>query len=133
MQDLWYTFNMFDAQAWYVRDIILGRIELPSSEVMKQDVIDRIKAEDALEDDYGCIDYQGAYTKELISETDYPSFDIEASDKAFYEWKKNKKKDIMGFRDNRHISPMTKTIAPAHHTKWVDALDDSLESYLQTS
>ena len=133
MQDQWYTFNMFDAQAWYVRDIILGRIELPSSEVMKQDVIDRIEAEDALEDDYGCIDYQGAYTKELISETDYPSFDIEASDKAFYEWKKNKKKDIMGFRDNRHISPMTKTIAPAHHTKWVDALDDSLESYLQTS
>ena len=133
MQDQWYTFNMFDAQAWYVRDIILGRIELPSSEVMKQDVIDRIEAEDALQDDYGCIDYQGAYTKELISETDYPSFDIEASDKAFYEWKKNKKKDIMGFRDNRHISPMTKTIAPAHHTKWVDALDDSLESYLQTS
>ena len=111
----------------------MDRIDLPSSEVMKQDVIDRIAAEDALEDDYGCIDYQGAYTKELISETDYPSFDIEASDKAFYEWKKNKKKDIMSFRDSGHKSPMTNKMAPAHHTKWVDALDDSLESYLQTS
>ena len=106
---------------------------LESLEAMKQDVIDRIAAEDALEDDYGCIDYQGAYTKELISETDYPSFDIEASDKAFYEWKKNKKKDIMSFRDIGHTSPMTKKVAPAHHTKWVDALDDSLESYLHLS
>ena len=29
MQDQWYTFNMFDAQAWYVRDIILERISVP--------------------------------------------------------------------------------------------------------
>jgi len=133
MQDQWYTFNMFDAQAWYTRDIIMDRIQLPSIEIMKQDVVDRIAAEDALEDDYGCIDYQGAYTGELISETDYPSFDIKAADNAFYEWKKNKKKDIMGFRDNSHLSPMSGKKAPAHHTKWVDALDDSLESYLQTS
>ena len=31
MQDQWYTFNMFDAQAWYARDVILGRIELPDA------------------------------------------------------------------------------------------------------
>ena len=30
MQDQWFTFNMFDAQAWYIRDVILGKIELPS-------------------------------------------------------------------------------------------------------
>ena len=29
MQDQFYTFNMFDAQAWYARDVILGRIKLP--------------------------------------------------------------------------------------------------------
>ena len=29
MQDLWYSFNMFDAQAWYAREVILGRITLP--------------------------------------------------------------------------------------------------------
>jgi trimethylamine monooxygenase len=27
---------------------------------------------------------------------------------------------------------MTGTMAPPHHTPWKDALDDSLESYLQT-
>merc|ERR1712178_354275 len=30
MQDQFYTFNMFDAQAWYARDIILGKIKLHS-------------------------------------------------------------------------------------------------------
>ena len=32
MQDQWFTFNMFDAQAWYARDVILGRIQVPASE-----------------------------------------------------------------------------------------------------
>jgi trimethylamine monooxygenase len=130
MQDQWYTFNMFDAQAWWVRDCIMNKISLPDSASMAQDVIDRIAAEDAIEDDYGCIKYQGAYTMELIEETDYPSFDITASNKAFYEWKKHKKKGIMDFRNYGYVSPMTGTKAPEHHTAWKDALDDSLESYL---
>ncbi|MEM7507389.1 MAG: NAD(P)/FAD-dependent oxidoreductase [Pseudomonadota bacterium] len=132
MQDQWYTFNMFDAQAWWVRDAIAGKIAMPDKPAMVADVDARVAAEDALEDDYACIAYQGAYTGELIAETDYPSFDIEAANQAFYEWKKHKKKNIMTFRDNGYVSPMTGTKAPPHHTPWVDALDDSLESYLQT-
>ncbi len=131
MQDQWYTFNMFDAQAWYVRDVIMGRIELPSRDVMEQDPKDREAAEDALEDDYQCIAYQGDYVRELIADTDYPSFDIDAANEAFYQWKKHKKENIMAFRDNGYVSPMTGTMAPPHHTKWVDAMDDSMESYLQ--
>ena len=131
MQDQWYTFNMFDAQAWYVRDVIMGRIELPSRDVMEQDPKDREAAEDALEDDYQCIAYQGDYVRELIADTDYPSFDIEAANDAFYQWKRHKKENIMAFRDNGYVSPMTGTMAPPHHTKWVDAMDDSMESYLQ--
>ncbi|MDE2791169.1 MAG: NAD(P)/FAD-dependent oxidoreductase [Paracoccaceae bacterium] len=132
MQDQWYTFNMFDAQAWYVRDVIMGRIELPSRDIMDQDVRDRVAAEDALEDDYACIAYQGDYVRELVDETDYPEFDVDAADKAFFQWKKHKKQSIMEFRDNGYVSPMTGTMAPPHHTAWVDAMDDSLESYLQT-
>ena len=133
MQDQWYTFNMFDAQAWYVRDIIMGRIEVPADrQALLDDVKAREDAEDALEDDYACIRYQGAYTQELINETDYPSFDIEAANQAFFEWKKHKKENIMTFRDHGYTSPMTGNKAPPHHTPWKDALDDSLESYLQT-
>ncbi|QYX55264.1 NAD(P)/FAD-dependent oxidoreductase [Roseovarius sp. SCSIO 43702] len=133
MQDQWYTFNMFDAQAWWVRDCIMGKIELPDRATMEADWKKRQEEEDALEDDYACIAYQGAYVQELIDETDYPSFDVEAANQAFYEWKKHKKKNIMEFRNHGYTSPMTGTKAPPHHTPWKDALDDSLESYLQTS
>ncbi|HUE45308.1 MAG TPA: NAD(P)/FAD-dependent oxidoreductase [Aestuariivirgaceae bacterium] len=131
MQDQWYTFNMFDAQAWYVRDVILGRIALPGKAEMQADVEARVAAEDALDGDFAPIIYQGDYVRELIAETDYPSFDVAAADKAFIEWKGHKKKDIMAFRDNAYVSPMTGTMAPRHHTPWVEALDDSMESYLQ--
>jgi trimethylamine monooxygenase len=30
-----YTFNMFDAQAWWARDVILGKIALPSLQEMR--------------------------------------------------------------------------------------------------
>lgn len=132
MQDQWYTFNMFDAQAWYVRDILMGRIAPPAEAAMVADVEARVAAEDALEDDYARIRYQGDYVGELIADTDYPSFDIDAANEAFFQWKKHKKASIMGFRDNGYVSPMTGTKAPAHHTKWVEAMDDSLESYLRT-
>jgi trimethylamine monooxygenase len=132
MQDQWYTFNMFDAQAWWVRDVIMGRIEVPASrDDRAADVAQRVAAEDAGQDDYDAIRYQGAYVKELIAETDYPSFDIDGANDAFFQWKKHKKADIMTFRNNSYRSVITGTMAPAHHTPWKDALDDSLESYLR--
>lgn len=131
MQDQWFTFNMFDAQAWWVRDCIMGKISLPSSAEMEADVVDRVAREDSYDDDYSAIRYQGDYVEELISETDYPSFDVQAAIDAFMEWKKHKKKGIMTFRDHGYTSPMTGKKAPPHHTPWKDALDDSLEDYLK--
>ena len=132
MQDQWYTFNMFDAQAWYARDLILGRLSVPSEEEMEADIAKWREEEDGIPDDYGAIEYQGKYTLHLMAMTDYPDFDVKDSNQAFFEWKKHKKQNIMTFRDNGYKSPMTGTMAPPHHTAWVDALDDSLESYLQT-
>ena len=55
MQDQWFTFNMFDAQAWWSRDDILGRIDLPSHGNMLTDVNDRIAREDAGQADYDAL------------------------------------------------------------------------------
>ena len=131
MQDQWYTFNMFDAQAWWARDVMMGRIDIPDRAAMQADIDARMAAEAELADDYACIDYQGAYTEELMNETDYPNFDITKSNEAFYQWKKHKKQNIMTFRDNAYVSPMTGTAAPKHHTVWKDCLDDSMEDYLR--
>ena len=131
MQDQWYTFNMFDAQAWYARDIILKRIEVPSEAEMHADIVKWREKEDALADDYAAIEFQGDYTMQLMAMTDYPEFDISGANDAFFAWKKDKKKGIMTFRDHGYKSALTGTMAPAHHTPWKDALDDSLEAYLQ--
>ena len=130
MQDQWFTFNMFDAQAWWSRDVIMGRIDLPAQKDMISDVNDRVAREDAGQDDYDAIWYQGDYVKELIDETDYPSFDVEGACKVFKEWKGHKKQDIMTFRDNSYKSVITGSMAPIHHTPWKDAMDDTIESYL---
>ncbi len=131
MQDQWFTFNMFDAQAWWARDVIMGRIALPDRATMAADVAERVAREDAGRDDYDAIWYQGDYIKELIAETDYPTFDVEGACQAFKAWKGHKKAGIMTFRDNGYKSVITGTMAPKHHTPWKDAMDDSLKVYLQ--
>jgi trimethylamine monooxygenase len=130
MQDQWYTFNMFDAQAWYARDVILGKINLPSFDEMTSHTKEWHEKETAQDDVVYAISFQGEYTQMLIDETDYPNFDIEGVNRTFVDWKHNKKDGIMTFRDKSHVSLMTGTQSPPHHTPWVEALDDSLESYL---
>ncbi|KRW97200.1 NAD(P)-binding domain-containing protein [Paracoccus sp. MKU1] len=131
MQDQWFTFNMFDAQAWYVRDIVLGRLEVPQDkQVLMADVREREEREEASDDVKYAIRYQADYVQELIAETDYPSFDVDGACAAFYEWKRHKAEDIMAFRNHSYRSVITGTMAPKHHTPWKDALDDSMEAYL---
>ncbi len=130
MQDQWYTFNMFDAQAWYVRDIILGKIVVPDERSRVLDITARQKAEERLEDSLAGICYQGAYVSELINETDCPRFEIGMTNRAFIEYVGHKKEGIMTFRDQCFKSAITKRLAPMHHTRWTEAMDDSLESYL---
>jgi trimethylamine monooxygenase len=133
MQDQFYTFNMFDAQAWYVRDVILGRIKLPKLDAMKKNSKAWRKREEKLENAEQMIWFQGDYVKELISATDYPSFDVEGVNKTFMEWEHDKMADIMGYRNKGYRSLMTGTMSPRHHTKWVEAMDDSMEAYMKTS
>ena len=130
MQDQFYTFNMFDAQAWYVRDQIMGRIKLPKADVMKKDSKAWRKREEKLEDAEQMIWFQGDYVKQLIEATDYPTFDIEAVNKTFMIWEHDKAADIMGYRNKSYRSLMTGTQQPAHHTPWLEAMDDSLEAFM---
>jgi trimethylamine monooxygenase len=47
------------------------------------------------------------------------------------EWEHNKHENIMTFRDHAHTSLMTGNKAPVHHTPWLMAFDDSIESYVE--
>lgn len=129
-QDQWFTFNMFDVQAWYLRDVILGRIELPDEAERAASIAEwrtRFEQIETTEDE---IRFQGAYVRDLLEQTDYPAFDIDQVVEIFLAWTRDKKDDIMGYRDRVYRSVMTGTLAAAHHTIWMDELDDSLDRYL---
>lgn len=132
MQDQYFTFNMFDAQAWYVRDVIMNHIVLPSKEKMKEETLAWRERELKLPDVNAGIYFQGDYVKDLLACTDYPKFDVDAVSDTFVEWKHHKHQDIMNYRDQTYRSVITGNMQPEHHTRWIEALDDSMESYLNT-
>ncbi|WP_280758636.1 flavin-containing monooxygenase [Prescottella agglutinans] len=130
MQDQYFTFNMFDAQAWYVRDVILGRIELPDHETRERDIYGWREREEELRTAVEEIDFQAAYIRDLVDRTDYPEFHVETQGELFKQWKKDKKSDIMGYRNCSYTSTLTGTVAPPLHDEWMNILDDSAESFL---
>jgi len=70
MQDQWFTFNMFDAQAWYARDIIMGKIVVPNQETMAIEWTKWREAEESRkEGDEFSIRYQAEYVKRLHDQT----------------------------------------------------------------
>ena len=130
MQDQYYTFNMFDAQAWYVRDVILGRIKLPPLDEQAADIVKWTALEEALANPFEAIDFQTEYVRDLIAPTDYPRLDVDMMAKLFKEWEHHKVEGILTYRDRSYPSTLTGTVAPQHHTTWMHALDDSLEAFL---
>jgi len=129
MQNQYYTFNMFGAQAWYVRDVIMGRIKVPDRGARLADVEDRIARENAGRSIYDGFRYQGEYVQELIADTDYPSFDVQGANMTFYQFQKHKEVDIMEFRNNCYKSVITGSMSQMHHTSWKDEFDDSMENF----
>lgn len=129
-QDQWLTFNMFDAQAWFVRDIILGRFVLPSPEEQREHIGEWRERFHDLATTEEEIDFQVDYVRDLIEQTDYPMFDLDEVARIQKGWVQDKKNDIMGYRNAVYHSVMTGTLAATHHTEWINELDDSMERYL---
>jgi trimethylamine monooxygenase len=130
MQDQFYTFSMFDVQAWYARDAVLGRIPLPSSADMAIDIADWQAREEHLADPFEQIDFQKEYVIDLAEKVDYPDCDWELTAELFKEWEHDKEHSILGYRDKPFKSPCTGTMGTVHHTPWIEAMDDSLACFL---
>lgn len=130
MQDQYYTFNMFDAQAWYARDVMLQEKALPDTAVMNADSQEWLRREEAIENVFEDIDFQADYVRDLLQATDYPEFDVEGAAELFKQWQRDKRADILGYRNKSYRSVLTGTMSPAHHTPWMEAMDDSLEAFI---
>ncbi|MBH0236418.1 NAD(P)-binding domain-containing protein [Methylobrevis albus] len=130
MQDQFYTFNMFDAQAWYARDVILGKIALPDPAAMEAETLEWRAREEAVTNPEEAIDFQTEYVRDLLAATDYPHLDVDHVAALFKEWEHHKVEGILTYRDRSYPSTLTGTVAPVHHTPWMQAMDDSLEAFL---
>ena len=131
MQDQFHTFNMFDCQAWFSRDVIMGKIKIPNESEVNKDINDWVAKEEKLADPLQMIDFQTEYTKDLHAASDYPKIDFELIRTHFKDWEHHKEEDIMTYRNKSFSSPVTGTEAPIHHTPWAEAMDDSMEDFLK--
>lgn len=130
MQDQYFTFNMFDAQAWYARDVILNKIHIPDAAQRLQDIQDWLARQEALETADESIDFQAQYVRDLIDATDYPDFPIEKQAELFKAWLRDKEEGIMEFRNKSYRSTITGTMASSLPKPWLDIKDDSLEGFM---
>ena len=130
MQDQYYTFNMFDAQAWFARDIMQGKIKLPNEEQRNDDIKLWMELSAANKNHDDEVDFQTDYVKDLIAATNYPSFDLDAVAVLFKQWLKDKDENILEYRDKTYTSVITGTKAEKHHTVWLDEMDDTFERFL---
>lgn len=133
MQDQYFTFNMFDAQAWYVRDVILDDIQLPDLLARRKDEQNWLAEYEQVTTIDEAIDFQAKYIRDLTNATDYPEFAVEKQADILKQWQKDKVADIMGFREKAYRSTLTDTLAPELPEPWLDILDDSLEHFLNLS
>lgn len=133
MQDQYFTFNMFDAQAWYVRDVMLGKIKLPELAAREADENTWLAEYEQVTTVDAEIDFQAKYIRDLTNVTDYPEFAVEKQGEIFKQWQKDKQVDIMGFREKAYRSTLTDTLAPELPQPWLEIMDDSLEHFLNLS
>ena len=53
---------MFDCQAWFARDVIMGKIKVPSDSEIEKDINKWVSLEEKLENADQMIDFQTEYT-----------------------------------------------------------------------
>ena len=130
MQDQYFTFNMFDAQAWYARDVMMGEIELPDLATRTADENHWLATYEDTVTVNDSIDFQASYIRDLTNSTDYPEFAVEKQADILKQWQIDKVSNIMGFREKAYRSTLTGTLAPELPEPWLDITDDSLEHFL---
>ena len=122
---------MFEAQAWYARDVILGKIELPDKEGMKKDSKLWIDKENSLPTEESTIDFQSEQAQMYVDATGY-GLNVTIAQKNFHDFVANKKIDIMKFRDLSHIDPKSGKPSPSPtNGTWMDRLDDSTKTFVE--
>lgn len=118
MQDLAFA-TIFDAQGWYARDVILGRIKLPDAEERKTDMDEWLLKESKIQDDFDFIQFQMDYIVELLSKTNFPPINMNGLADIFKAWMADRNEDIITFRNKTYRSIFTGTMSEENPIPWL--------------
>jgi len=131
MTDQYYTFTMFDAQAWYARDYIMGKISIEQDEKKRAAEIkawgDRFKQCKSGHDE---IDFQRDLVADILKHTDYPEHNHAKRAEILHRWKNDRHTNILTYRDQSYTSVMTGDVAPHPKTPWHKNMDDTIEGFI---
>lgn len=131
-QDQYFTFNMFDTQAWYARDVMLRLAKLPPKSEMEADSKAWLAREEKISHYNEAIDFQADYVQDLLELSDCPRWDVAEVARMFKVWEQHKTDDIMTFRNKGGFkSVVTGHVSPDLKRSWMETLDDSKENYLK--
>jgi trimethylamine monooxygenase len=131
VHDQVFSMPMFAAQAWFVRDMILGILKFPSEEERIKVHKDYQKKANSIDGLRCFINFQGNYIKDLNSMTDFPKYDTDKVCQVIEDWCMNKINDPMTFRDQNHTSVVTGTKSMSVKKTWKDNLVCSFEDFFK--
>eukprot|EP00092_Neocalanus_flemingeri_P022283 GFUD01024163.1.p1 GENE.GFUD01024163.1~~GFUD01024163.1.p1 ORF type:complete len:472 (-),score=101.62 GFUD01024163.1:204-1559(-) len=129
-QDQYYTYTMFDVCALWAVKYIEGEMNVPDKKTMESDWKAWVARNKTLKDGHEEIDFQTDYVQDLARDcgSDYP-YDLDVGD-ILHTWKGHKSNNILTYRDQSFASKFTGVQSPIHHTNFMYALDDSLETFM---
>jgi len=133
MQNQNYTFPYFSAQGWLARDIIMGKVRVPSREEMQKDNEKWKKHFDNIKTAYDTVSYQGDHVDHIAKMTDHPDIKVDEVNHLLFDCidNKNKPRGIIEYRNVSHKSPYTGIVSPLPKKDWWENFDDDLETYLK--
>ena len=126
MNNVYFSTTLFDAQAWYARDVILKRIRIPELEERTIDIGKWQARESLLAGPLEDIDLQASYMEELMDSTDCTPFNLKAVVTLLKEWEHDKEEDILGYRNQVFTSPITGTKSIAPSVLWINAKHEEI-------
>lgn len=132
MQNEFFTFTMFDVQAWFARDFLIGKIKLPTEEEREQDMESWLERMGTLACQTDFVRYQMEYVKDLKQFSDYPDWDLDQIFENFRDWEQKKIDNILTYRENCYKSGVSGHMAPQHSLSWLEAKDDSMKVFLES-
>ena len=133
-QNQLYSMLMFDFQAQWALQYITGRLEIPKTRQAILDDITKWTSDLSSRDSrHSIIDFQRDYLIDLLSmlsNVTVTKDDIAKMAEIWHGWEDHRNEYFCSFRDHQFRSVFTGSLSPPHHTPWMTAYDDSIDTFI---